>query len=158
MAADSLSWTADPNAARQLRTVRDAVRLLAILDSPAEVFHDVGDSRHNFTVALKTAFLCKDGKYRTAEEVGRMLLDIPAHGGGYGHQKGEPSHYYAFGPLLSTSGYNLIGNGDVVSPEDAAAKLAVLRALNPNVLGISIHDSESLDCVRKILNEIKSRK
>ena len=38
--------------------------------------------------------------YRAAEEAGRMLLDIPAHGGGYGHQKGEPSHYYVYGPLL----------------------------------------------------------
>jgi hypothetical protein len=38
--------------------------------------------------------------YRTAEECTRQLLDIPAHGGGYGHQKGEASHYYAYGPLL----------------------------------------------------------
>jgi hypothetical protein len=38
--------------------------------------------------------------YRTAEECARQLLDIPAHGGGYGHQKGEASHYYAYGPLL----------------------------------------------------------
>ena len=30
----------------------------------------------------------------------RQLLDLPAHGGGYGHQKGEASHYYAYGPLL----------------------------------------------------------
>lgn len=38
--------------------------------------------------------------YRAAEELTRELLDVPAHGGGYGHQRGEPSHYYTFGPLL----------------------------------------------------------
>ena len=38
--------------------------------------------------------------FRMAEEVDRQLLDIGAYGGGYGHQMGEPSHYYAYGPLL----------------------------------------------------------
>jgi hypothetical protein len=38
--------------------------------------------------------------YRAAEEFGRSLLDVPAHGGGYGHQHGESSHYYVYGPLL----------------------------------------------------------
>ncbi|MCG3179131.1 MAG: hypothetical protein BIFFINMI_01462 [Phycisphaerae bacterium] len=38
--------------------------------------------------------------FRFAEEIDRFLLDIPAYGGGYGHQMGEPSHYYAYGPLL----------------------------------------------------------
>ena len=30
----------------------------------------------------------------------RQLMDVPAHGGGYGHQKGESSHYYTSGALL----------------------------------------------------------
>jgi len=30
----------------------------------------------------------------------RQQMDVPAHGGGYGHQKGEPSHYYTSGPLF----------------------------------------------------------
>jgi hypothetical protein len=38
--------------------------------------------------------------FRMAEEVDRQLLDIGAYGGGYGHQMGESSHYYAYGPLL----------------------------------------------------------
>jgi hypothetical protein len=38
--------------------------------------------------------------FREAELCTRGLLDVPAHGGGYGHQAGEPSHYYAFGPML----------------------------------------------------------
>jgi hypothetical protein len=35
-----------------------------------------------------------------AEIANRQVLDVPAHGGGYGHQMGEASHYYAYGPLL----------------------------------------------------------
>lgn len=38
--------------------------------------------------------------FDAAEEAVRSLLDIPAHGGGYGHQNGESSHYYVYGPLL----------------------------------------------------------
>ena len=38
--------------------------------------------------------------FNEAEIATRNLLDVPAHGGGYGHQRGEPSHYYAFGPSL----------------------------------------------------------
>jgi hypothetical protein len=38
--------------------------------------------------------------FEEAEIACRNLMDVPAHGGGYGHQMGESSHYYAFGPLL----------------------------------------------------------
>jgi len=38
--------------------------------------------------------------FREADIAIRELMDVPAHGGGYGHQMGEPSHYYAYGPLL----------------------------------------------------------
>lgn len=38
--------------------------------------------------------------YREAEIACRELLDVPAHGGGHGHQPGEPSHYYCYGPML----------------------------------------------------------
>ena len=38
--------------------------------------------------------------YREAEIACRQLLDVPAHGGGHGHQKGEASHFYTTGPLL----------------------------------------------------------
>jgi hypothetical protein len=37
---------------------------------------------------------------REAERAARELLDVPAHGGGYGHQPGEGSHYYCYGPML----------------------------------------------------------
>ena len=30
----------------------------------------------------------------------RQVLDVPAHGGGYGHQRGESSHFYTTGTLL----------------------------------------------------------
>lgn len=64
LAADGVSWTADPNAARQLRTVREAVRLLALIERPAEVFYDFGDERHSFSVALNTTFWWKARKPR----------------------------------------------------------------------------------------------
>ncbi|MCG3179525.1 MAG: hypothetical protein BIFFINMI_01861 [Phycisphaerae bacterium] len=35
-----------------------------------------------------------------AELCVRELMDVPAHGGGYGHQKGESSHYYTSGSLF----------------------------------------------------------
>ena len=35
-----------------------------------------------------------------AELAVRFLLDVPVHGGAYGHQRGESSHYYVTGPLL----------------------------------------------------------
>ena len=38
--------------------------------------------------------------FRMAEETDRQLLDIGAYGGGYGHQAGDWSHYYTYGPLL----------------------------------------------------------
>ena len=38
--------------------------------------------------------------YDEAEIATRELLDVPAHGGGYGHQCGEPSHYYVIGPMM----------------------------------------------------------
>jgi hypothetical protein len=38
--------------------------------------------------------------YREAELLDRHLLDIPAHGGGYGHPQGTWLHYYTLGPLL----------------------------------------------------------
>jgi hypothetical protein len=38
--------------------------------------------------------------FREAERATRELLDVPAHGGGHGHQPGEGSHYYCYGPML----------------------------------------------------------
>jgi hypothetical protein len=38
--------------------------------------------------------------YREAELLSRHLLDIAAHGGGYGHPQGTWLHYYTAGPLL----------------------------------------------------------
>lgn len=38
--------------------------------------------------------------YREAEIACRQVLDVPAHGGGYGHQRGESSHFYTTGNLL----------------------------------------------------------
>lgn len=54
--------------------------------------------------------------------------------------------------------YLFLTKTDMVSPEEVEAKLRALKKLNPNVLGISIHDSDSLDRVRKILNAIKAAK
>ena len=38
--------------------------------------------------------------FREAEIACRQVLDVPAHGGGYGHQRGESSHFYTTGTLL----------------------------------------------------------
>ena len=38
--------------------------------------------------------------FREAEIATRHLLDIPAHGGGYGHVQSTNAHYYTLGPLL----------------------------------------------------------
>lgn len=40
------------------------------------------------------------GFFDEAEIHVRQLMDVPAHGGGYGHQKGESSHYYTSGAMF----------------------------------------------------------
>lgn len=81
--------------------------------------------------------------YREAEIACRQLLDVPAHGGGYGHQKGESSHFYTTGPLMFSY---LTGE-----PWLKQAVLASYKHANPNVwhlrsFGITVWSS--LDILR----------
>lgn len=54
--------------------------------------------------------------------------------------------------------YLFLSKYDMVSEKDVKKKLAVLKKLNKNVLPISIHDMDSLNKVKKILNKIKGDK
>ena len=47
---------------------------------------------------------------------------------------------------------------DMVSEKDMKKKITALKKLNKNTISISIHDMDSLDKVRKILNKIKEDK
>lgn len=60
--------------------------------------------------------------------------------------------------LANKDAYLFLTKSDLVSAENIAKKLKLLTKLNPNVLAISIHDSDSLDRVKKILNRIKAEK
>lgn len=60
--------------------------------------------------------------------------------------------------LAAKDEYLFLTKSDTVSPDVVAEKLAVLKKLNPRVLAISVHDSDSLERVKKILNTIQTKK
>ncbi len=60
--------------------------------------------------------------------------------------------------LLEKEEFVFLSKTDLVSPEDANAKLAQLRKLNNNALPHSIHDIEAIERVQKILNDISAQK
>ncbi|MBA4386584.1 MAG: hypothetical protein C0404_01305 [Verrucomicrobia bacterium] len=73
-------------------------------DSVKEGWHHFGQYLELDVPYCLAVHFARTGDYRFFRESDiaiRQLMDIPAHGGGYGHQKGESSHYYAFGPLLA---------------------------------------------------------
>lgn len=78
-------------------------------DSVKEGWHHFGQYMELDVPYCLAVHFSRTGDYRFFRELdlaARYLMDIPAYGGGYGHQKGESSHYYAYGPLLSC---NVIG-------------------------------------------------
>ncbi len=60
--------------------------------------------------------------------------------------------------LLEKEEFVFLSKTDLVSPEDANAKLAQLKKLNKNALPLSIHDIEAIERVQKILNDISAQK
>ncbi len=54
--------------------------------------------------------------------------------------------------------YLFLSKYDMVPEKDMKKKLAVLKKLNKNVIPISIHDIDTLEKVKKILNKIKESK
>lgn len=60
--------------------------------------------------------------------------------------------------LAAKPEYLFLSKSDAVGEKDAAEKLKSLRAINKSAVAISIHDMETLNGVRKILNKIKEAK
>lgn len=58
--------------------------------------------------------------------------------------------------LLEKDEYLFLSKTDMNDAADIKKKIAKLKKLNSNVLTLSIHDIDSLDCVKKILNNIGS--
>ena len=57
--------------------------------------------------------------------------------------------------LYKKKEYVFLAKYDMVSEKDMKKKITALKKLNKNTIPISIHDMDSLDKVRKILNKIK---
>ena len=60
--------------------------------------------------------------------------------------------------LTKKTEYVFLTKSDMVSPKEAEQKVTILKKINKDVLSISIHNWESLEKVKKILNEIKANK
>lgn len=60
--------------------------------------------------------------------------------------------------LLEKKEYLFLSKSDLVSPADLKKKLAAMKKINPTATAISIHDMDSMDAVKKILNEIEAAK
>lgn len=60
--------------------------------------------------------------------------------------------------LADKKEYLFLSKTDMVSAADAKKKLTALKKLNKNATAISIHDSDSLEKVKKILNTIQAHK
>jgi GTP-binding protein len=60
--------------------------------------------------------------------------------------------------LLEKKQYLFLAKSDMLEPADLKKKLGILKKLNSAVEPVSIHDSDSLEQVKKILNEISKEK
>lgn len=60
--------------------------------------------------------------------------------------------------MMKKKEYLFLSKSDMVSTGEVKKKLAVLRKLNKNTIPISIHDWDSLEKVKKILNKINIKK
>lgn len=60
--------------------------------------------------------------------------------------------------LTKKTEYLFLSKSDLVSKEEIKKKIIALNNIHKNVLPISIHDWDSLEKVKKILNNIKSKK
>ncbi len=60
--------------------------------------------------------------------------------------------------LLKKTEYVFLSKSDAVSAEEMKKKIATLKKVHDHILPISIHDWDSLEKVKKILNEIKLNK
>ena len=60
--------------------------------------------------------------------------------------------------LIQKPEYVFLSKSDSVPAEEIKKKIAILKKMNKNAIPISIHDADSLDGVKKILNVIQSEK
>ncbi len=60
--------------------------------------------------------------------------------------------------LLEKTEYLFLSKSDTVSPDNAAQKLARLKKLNPTASTLSIHDWDSLERVKRVLNNVDQEK
>ncbi|MEK9186000.1 MAG: GTPase ObgE [Patescibacteria group bacterium] len=65
----------------------------------------------------------------------------------------------AYNPkILDKKEFLFLSKSDLADEKDIKKKIATLRKLNPNVMPVSIHDSESLEKIKKLLNNIIKEK
>lgn len=60
--------------------------------------------------------------------------------------------------LIKKTEYVFLSKSDTVAPEEMKKKITALKKIHQDTLPISIHDWESLERVKKILNEIQIKK
>ena len=60
--------------------------------------------------------------------------------------------------LLKKPEYLFLSKSDLLSEKETAKKLATLRKISRSAMAISIHDSDALQAVQKILNKIKDER
>lgn len=70
--------------------------------------------------------------------------------------KNELKNYSA--ALAQKIEYLFLTKADLIKPQNLKKKLVVLKKLNKNALAVSIHDWDSLEKVKKILNKIQEGK
>lgn len=58
--------------------------------------------------------------------------------------------------LLKKPEYIFLSKSDVTSPDEIEKKLTELKKINDRAIAISLYDDESLEAVKKILNDIKN--
>ncbi len=60
--------------------------------------------------------------------------------------------------LIQKPEYVFLSKSDCVSAEEIKKKIIILKKMNKNAIPISVHDADSLESVKKILNIIQSEK
>ncbi len=60
--------------------------------------------------------------------------------------------------LIDKPEYLFLSKTDLATPAEVKKKLATLKKIRSNAIGISIHDSESIEKVQTVLNKIKDKK
>ncbi len=60
--------------------------------------------------------------------------------------------------MLKKKEFAFLTKSDMISPAELKKKLTILKKLNKNAIAISIHDSDSLEKVKKILNKLVDAK